>query len=331
MVRRRAAAAAHDVEPAIAHPGIELRRECLGRLRKSGRRKRIRQAGVRIGADEPVRAMGKFFDVRFHFRRAERAIQADDERLRMSDRGEKRFHGLSAQDSPGTIRDGARDQKRHPPSQLFEQFGNGGDRRFGVERVEDRLDGEQIHTAFQQRRGLFAICFVNLIERRGAETRIVHIRRKRGGDRQRPHRSGDETLTPGLSCHLVGGGSSEACSGEIYFAGQRRQFVVVDDALKKLRIFAAVFRLTSKEEVMQANGGAAESVRLDDVRSGLEIAAMDFIDDRRFGEEKNFKAAFEILPLPVRESFAPIFRFGELVLLDHGAHGAVEDDDALAQ
>src|SRR5205085_12462358 len=64
MVRRRAAAAAHDVEPAIARPGIELRRECLWCLGKSGRRKRIRQAGGRIGADEPVGAMSKLFDVR---------------------------------------------------------------------------------------------------------------------------------------------------------------------------------------------------------------------------------------------------------------------------
>ena len=51
----------------------------------------------------------------------------------------------------------------------------------------------------------------------------------------------------------------------------------------------------------------------------------------RFGDLEQFEAALKILPFPVSETFSAVIRFGEPVSLDHGAHGAVEEDDPLAE
>ena len=45
---------------------------------------------------------------------------------------------------------------------------------------------------------------------------------------------------------------------------------------------------------MEADGGAAEGVRLDDVRARFEVAAMDFVDHFGLGQEKNFQATLQV-------------------------------------
>ena len=65
--RRGAAATADDVQPAVLRPLAQLRREGFRRFRKTCRQQRIRQAGVRIGADVNRRDAGKFFDKRTQF------------------------------------------------------------------------------------------------------------------------------------------------------------------------------------------------------------------------------------------------------------------------
>ena len=78
------------------------------------------------------------------------------------------------------------------------------------------------------------------------------------------------------------------------------------------------------------NGRGIERVGFDDVRAGLEILAMDFLDDVRPGQTEQIVVAFDIAR-PILEPFAAIRRLVEAIGLDHGAHRAVEDDDALAQ
>ena len=54
-------------------------------------------------------------------------------------------------------------------------------------------------------------------------------------------------------------------------------------------------------------------------------------DDLRLREVEQIVATLEVLPVPVREPRAAKRRLVQLALLDHRAHRAVEDDDALAQ
>src|SRR4051812_21073418 len=108
------------------------------------------------------------------------------------------------------------------------------------------------------------------------------------------------------------------------------QLAVVNHALKKILILAPVSWLVLEEEIMKANRGAAEGIGFDDVGTGFEIAAVNLIDDLGFCEQQNFQGALEILSLPILKARAPVIRFRQLVLLNHCAHSAVEDDDAFA-
>ena len=58
---------------------------------------------------------------------------------------------------------------------------------------------------------------------------------------------------------------------------------------------------------------------------------MNVLDDLRLGEVQQIVVALEVLAVPILEPLAAKCRLVQLVLLDHRAHRAVEDDDAFAQ
>src|SRR5205823_14964666 len=84
------------------------------------------------------------------------------------------------------------------------------------------------------------------------------------------------------------------------------------------------------KKIVQPDRCAAEGIRLNDVRAGCEITAVNFIDELGLGQEKNLETALEVFPFPILEAIAAITGLAQFVLLDHRAHGAVEHDDALA-
>ena len=71
----------------------------------------------------------------------------------------------------------------------------------------------------------------------------------------------------------------------------------------------------------------AEGVGLDDVRPSREIGLVDLTDDGRLGQDQQVVVPLEILG-EVGEALAAIVGLRELVALDHGAHAAVQDEDA---
>ncbi len=111
---------------------------------------------------------------------------------------------------------------------------------------------------------------------------------------------------------------------------ERAQGRVIDHSLEKLRILPAVAGLSRKQEIVQPDGGGAESVRLDQVRARLEILRVDFLDHLRLCQEEDFVAALQVLALPIRETLPAEVLLRQFVTLHHRAHGAVEHDDALA-
>ena len=80
-------------------------------------------------------------------RRAERAVDADDERLRVLDRDPERLDGLRGE-VPATAVDR---REREPERQLGRGVLRGEDRGLAVERVEDGLDEEQVDAAVAER------------------------------------------------------------------------------------------------------------------------------------------------------------------------------------
>ena len=95
--------------------------------------------------------------MRAHFLGAERAVEADGERLGVAHRIPERGRRLAGQHAAGTVGDGAGDHHRHVDAALLADLGDGVDRGLGVERVEDRLDQQQIDAAVDQAARLLAI------------------------------------------------------------------------------------------------------------------------------------------------------------------------------
>ncbi len=302
---RGAAAAADDVDEAgggelLDQPRHEFRAFVVAA-------EFVGQAGVRIGADQRVGDARELRDVRAHLLGAERAVQSDRERRRVAHRVPERFRRLPGEQPPGAVGDGAGDHHRQRAARRLERFGDGVDRGLGVERVEDRLDQQDVGAALDQAARLLAIGDAQLVEGDGAEARIADVRRDRGGAVGRPERAGDEARAAVLLLRDVGGGAREPRALDVE---------LVRDLLH------AVVGLRDR--------GRRERVGRDDVGAGAEIFQMDFPDRVGLREDQQVVVAAD-LAVPGIEARAAIAALVELELLDHGAHGAVEHQDALGR
>ena len=73
-----------------------------------------------------------------------------------------------------------------------------------------------------------------------------------------------------------------------------------------------------------------ERVGLDDVGAGLEVLLVDAPHERGLRQRQQVVVAFQVAR-PVAETLATELRFVQALTLDHGAHGAVEHQDALGE
>ena len=108
--RRRAAARAGDVQEAVVREVAQQRRGHVGGLVVAA--EGVRQAGVRVRGDEARRDAGELRDVRPQLARAERAVDADDQRVGVLDRRPERLDRLPAQRPARQVDDRDRDPER---------------------------------------------------------------------------------------------------------------------------------------------------------------------------------------------------------------------------
>ena len=128
-----------------------------------------------------------------------------------------------------------------------------GDGRLGVQRVEDRFEQQQIDAAVDQPADLFAIRLAHLGERRGAERRVVDVRRDRERAVGRADGAGDEArLRRRPAGPRIGRFAREP---------RRLDVQLVDERLEP--------------EIGLRDRRAAERVGLDDVGAGLQIGVVD--------------------------------------------------------
>ena len=132
----------------------------------------VRQAGVRVARDPGRRGLGQILDEGAHLRRPERAVDADDERLSMLDRKPERLNGLAGEVAAAPVDGG----EGEPQRQLRRDVLRGHDRGLRVQRVEDRLDQQKVHTALAKRVHLVRIGLRDVVEGRGAVGGLVHPR-----------------------------------------------------------------------------------------------------------------------------------------------------------
>ena len=241
-----------------------------------------------------------------HLARAERAIQAHGDRIGVLDRIPERRRRLPRQQAARAVGDGAGNHHRQVEAALGAGFRDRVDRGLGVERVEDGFDQQQVRAAVDQAFDLLAIGGAQLVEADGAEAGIAHVRRDRRRAVGRAERAGDETAAAVFFFRRRGRLARQRGAGVVELVG---------DALH------AVIGLRDR--------GRGERVGGNDVGAGAEISQMDVAHRVRPAQIEQVVIAAHF-PVPGIEPGAAIALLVELELLDHGAHGAVEHEDALA-
>ena len=174
VLRRGAAAAADDVEKSRLGPLADLRRHGVGIqiVFTEG----VRQTGVRVRGNVAFRNARQLLHVLAQLVRAQRAVQAEGERVGVAQGVIKRFGGLAGQGTAGGIGDGAGNHDRQVNAQRLELLFHRVNRGLGVESVEYRFNQDQIGTAFHQRSGRFTVGNNQLVKGDITKRRVVDVR-----------------------------------------------------------------------------------------------------------------------------------------------------------
>ncbi len=302
--RRRAAAAAHYVYKAGACKILNKFAHLVRRLVVLA--EFVGQAGVRISAGVAVGDVGQHFYVGPHFGGSEGTVQADRPGFGVFDGNPECLYRLSAERTSGSVGNGAGDHNRQFDTLFFEHLIDGVQRRFTVQSVENGFHQNDIHAAFDEAAYLFGIGIFGFIERERPVTGIVDVGRKTECFVQRTNGPGDELRT---------------CI---------RMFIH-----KRIHCFAGTFcscyvdivRRFLQVVIGLRNGGCAECVGFDDIGAGIQVLSVDFLDYIRPREAQQVVVSFQVL-VKILESFAPKIVFLQLVTLDHGPHGSVDDEYA---
>ncbi len=300
---RRAAAAAHDVDQPVAREAGQDLGHLRGGLVVAAQF--VGQAGVGMDRDERVGVLRDLGQERPQRLRAQGAVQAEGGRIGVAQRDPERLGGLAGQRAAAGIDDGAGDPHRHVRrAAALEQLAHGEHGGLGVERVEDRLDEQQVGPAVEQRLGLFGVRGDQLDEGDVAPPGVVHVGRNRAGPVGGRQRAGHEPRAVGRPPRpVVGGLAGQAGRGQVDLAHE---------------MVGAVVRLRDR--------GAVEGVGRDEVGAGLEVGAVDLADDPRLGQVEDVVVALQVDRV-VAQRLAAEGRLVQAVGLDHRAHGAVQDQD----
>jgi hypothetical protein len=214
------------------------------------------------------------------------------------DRAPERLDGLPRERPAAQVDDGDRDPQR----QVRRDVAGGGDGRLAVERVEDRLDHQQVDAALGERGDLLRVRGLDLLERDRPVRRVFDLRRQAQGDVQRADRPGDE-----LAAGFFGGLAGDPRAADVH---------LVDVVLQAV--------------VGLADAGGGEGVRRGDVRARGQVLAVHVEDDVRAGEVEQVRVAGDVVGV-LAEAVAAVVGRGQPGALQHRPPGAVEHGDAGAE
>ena len=250
----------------------------------------------------------EFGQVRAQFLGAEGTVQAHGNRLGVTHRVPEGLGGLPGEGAAGGVGDGAGDHDRQLDAVLLEHLLHGEDGRLGVEGVEDGLDQDQVGAALDQTAGGLGVVLHQLVEGDVAVARVVDVRGDRAGAAGWTEDASDETRTVrGFQGLGVGHLASDAGALDVHLVGQRLHAIVG-----------------------LGHAGGVEGVGFQDVGACIQVGLLDLGDDLRLAQQQQIVVAFDVAR-PVGETRATVVGLFQLVALDHGAHAAVEDQDAFFQ
>ena len=190
------------------------------------------------------------------------------------------------------------DRDADPERELGRGLARGDDRRLRVQRVEDRLDQQQVDAAVREAADLLGVRRLHLVEGVRAVPGLVDPRRQRQRDVQRPDRAGDE---PPLAGRLA----RDARAGDVH---------VVD------RVVEPVVGLPDRR--------GRERVRRRDVGARREVRVVHLAHDLRLRQVEQVRVVLDVARV-AGEALAAEVGLGEAAALQQHAPGAVEHEDPL--
>ncbi len=304
VLRRSAAAAANNVHDAALRPALDFVGQHLGRLVVAA--EGVGQAGIRVGRDVAVADAGKFLDVLAQFLGAERAVQAKRQWLDMVQRIPESLGGLAGQRAAGGIGNRPGNHHRPAPAGVVKELLDGEQRGLGVQCVEHGFDEQDVGAAFNQSLDRFQVIVDQRFKGNVAEAGVIDVGRDRGGAAGWPRHAGNEARLGRIGRgEFVAQQAGEASAFEIQLMNQRFQLVV------GLR-----------------HGGRVEGAGFENIGPGFKVGAVDAADDRRLGQHQQVVVALQVMRM-LGQARAAIVGFLQAVALDHGAHRAVENEQAL--
>jgi len=299
----RPAAASDEVDQPLAGERLQQGRRFVRGLVIAA--KGVRQAGVRMAGDARVGDPRKLLQEGADLPPAERAVEPDGDRPGVADRGPESVDRLAREGAAALVDHGHAQHQRDATAELREDLLDREDRGFAVQRVEDRLDQEEVDPSFQQAPRLFRVGVAHLREGHGAEARIVHV----GGEAERavgrPEGAGHEARAVRRPARPV----LRRRAGEA----------------RRLPVHLADVRLESV--VGLRDRGGREAVRFDDVGARLEVRLVHGAHHVRPGQREDVVVAAELATVP-GEPLPPVVGLLQPVGLEQRAGGAVEQKDA---
>ena len=222
-------------------------------------------------------------DDRPDLRSAERAVDADEERVSMLDRDVEGLDGLPREVAPAPVHGGEREPKRQLASLRAEDVVDRDKRCLGVQRVEDRLDHQQIDAALDQGLHLLEIAGPDLLESHGSIGRVFHPRREREGGLGGPDRADHEARLLGCSRRpLVADAAGEPSACEAHLGSE---------------ILESIIGLTER--------GRRESVAGDEIGARVEVGVVNIPNDIRSSQIEQVGIAGE-RPGMIAEALAAV-------------------------
>ncbi len=303
MLRRRAAAAAHHIDQSFAGKLGNLCRHHLRRFVILA--ELVRQAGIRIGADEGIGHIRQFLQMRTHSVCAKRTVQADGKRVGVTHRVPEGRRRLARQRAAGKVGDRAGDHHWQMNALGSKALLAGEDRGLGVQRVEDGFNKDEVGTTIDQAVDLLTIGETQIIEADGTVAGIVYIRRDRRGAVGRADGTGDETAAAILALGALGGATH-------------------DEGALAVEVIDRAFHLV----IGLRDARGRKRVGLQNIRPRHGVAEMDILDRIRLRQDQKVVIALLVTGTP-NETITAEVVLVKSKALDLRAHGTIENEDAL--
>ena len=241
-----------------------------------------------------------------NLRGAAAAVEPHRERPGVRDGRVEGVEGLARKNATALVGDGARHHDGQAQLLVGEDVLDGAQARLERQRVDDGLGQQQVAAAVDEAAHLLGVGVAHFIEGDRAEAGIGDPRRERQRLVGRAHGARHQARAFGRARGPRIGGPARDLRG--------RDVQLVDHGFKLV--------------VGLGDARGAEAVGLDDVRAGLQVGAVDLLHHGRPGEHEDVVVAAQLVAV-LGETLAAEVRLAELVALDHGTHGAVDDEDAL--